>query len=191
MSRDGRCVARGRNWRAAAMRCVAALWRDARVEINYNPANRLRRAAVVDALEPRQLLAAAPLISEFVASNSTGLVDEDLDHSDWLELYNPGEVDVNLAGYALTDDGAVPNKWLFPAVSIPSGGYLTVFADAKDRRPTNGGRLHTNFELSADGGYLALVAPDGTTVLSQYDYPQQVPDLSYGVPVSTTVPSGT
>src|SRR4051794_8088662 len=123
MSLDGRRVAHQPNWPVAAMRCVAALWRDARAASNRNPPKQLRRDAVVDALEPRQLLSAAPFISEFVASNSTGLVDEDLDHSDWLEIYNPGEVDVNLAGYSLTDDASVPNLWQFPAVTIPSGGF--------------------------------------------------------------------
>src|SRR5689334_21804739 len=154
MSLDGRTVAHQRDWRAAALRCVAALWRNARKGSSPKPGKGLRRDAVMHALEPRQLLAAAPFISEFVASNSTGLVDEDFDHSDWLEIYNPGEVDVNLAGYSLTDDASVPNMWQFPAVTIPSGGFLTVFADSKDRRPTNGGKLHTNFDLSAGGGYL-------------------------------------
>src|SRR3982750_556035 len=50
-------------------------------------------------LEPRCLLTGTPLITEFVAINNTGLTDENLEHSDWLELYNPGGGDINLDGY--------------------------------------------------------------------------------------------
>ena len=37
-------------------------------------------------LEPRHLLAASVVISEFMASNDTGIRDEDHDRSDWIEL---------------------------------------------------------------------------------------------------------
>ena len=45
--------------------------------------------------------------------------------------------------------------------------------------------MHTNFKLSADGDYLALVSPDLTTV-SEFaaggaDYPEQFEDVSYGI----------
>src|SRR5206468_1440588 len=41
--------------------------------------------------------------------------------------------------------------------------------------------LHTNFKLDSQGGYLALVRPDTTTIVSQFNYPQQHPDVSYGL----------
>ena len=42
--------------------------------------------------------------------------------------------------------------------------------------------LHTSFRLRSDGEYLALVAPDGVTVLSEFSpgYPRQFEDVSYG-----------
>lgn len=44
------------------------------------------------------------------------------------------------------------------------------------------GALHTNFELSTSGEYLALVQPDGTTTAYEYnDYPEQYPFVSYGL----------
>jgi S-methyl-5-thioribose-1-phosphate isomerase len=65
-----------------------------------------------------------------------------------------------------------------------------VFASDKDRRVA-GEELHTSFELSADGEYLAIVAPDGESRLHEfvsyeYDdnvrgYPPQYTDISYGV----------
>src|SRR5882724_8918163 len=92
---------------------------------------RIARCAV-ESLEPRYLLSALPILTEFVALNNNGLQDENGDHSDWVEVFNPGSVDLNLNGYSLSDDPAALGKWHFPAVTVPSGGYLVVFADSKD-----------------------------------------------------------
>ncbi len=127
-------------------------------------------------------LPAAPLISEFMASNKTTLADEDGDFSDWVEIRNPDGTAVSLAGWYLTDNAKKKTKWAFPAVTIPANGYLVVFASGKDRRVTTG-NIHTNFSLDADGEYLGLVKPDGTTIASEYaaTYPPQVTDMSYGI----------
>jgi hypothetical protein len=130
-----------------------------------------------------QPLAADPVISEFVASNQNGLQDEDGDRSDWVEIHNPDPVPVDLSDWYLTDNAANKTKWRFPAVTVPAGGHLVVFASSKDRRVA-GLPLHTNFALSAGGEYLGLIRPDGVTVASQFDpsFPAQFPDLSYGTP---------
>ncbi len=107
----------------------------------------------------------APRITEFMASNVSRLADEDGDFPDWIEVHNPDNVAVPLAGYHLTDDAANLDKWTFPAVTLDPGAILVVFASGKNRN-NPASRLHTNFRLSADGDYLALVAPDGVTVVS-------------------------
>ncbi|MBS0664583.1 MAG: CotH kinase family protein [Verrucomicrobia bacterium] len=141
----------------------------------------LRRllAALVIGATP---LPASPVISEFMASNKTTLVDEDGDYSDWIEIHNPDSTAVSLAGWYLTDNAKKRTKWAFPAVSVPADGYLIVFASSKDRR-TSGGNLHTNFSLDADGEYLGLIKPDGTSAASEYaaTFPPQVADISYGI----------
>lgn len=121
-----------------------------------------------------------PVINEFLASNQQGLLDEDGEASDWIELHNPTDVPIELGGYALTDDPALANKWTFPNLSISPGSYLTVFASGKDRRVA-GSALHTNFSLEESGEYLALYSPDGTA-LSRYapEFPNQRSDVSYG-----------
>ena len=59
----------------------------------------------LEALEPRRLLAfTTPVISEFLATNTNGLKDEDGDKEDWVEIHNPTTSSVNLGGYFLTDD---------------------------------------------------------------------------------------
>ena len=58
-----------------------------------------------------EVLQAAPVISEILASNSRILADEDGDFSDWIEIYNPSSAPVSLHGYYLTDDSAFLAKW--------------------------------------------------------------------------------
>jgi len=125
---------------------------------------------------------AAPRITEFMASNVTRLADEEGDFSDWIEVHNPDNVTVTLAGFHLTDDAANLDKWTFPAVTLAPDELLVVFASGKNRDDP-AARLHTNFRLSADGDYLALVAPDGTTVVSDFapSYPAQIQNRSFGL----------
>src|SRR4051794_12160060 len=72
-------------------------------------------------------------LNEFVASNVSGIVDEDGQQADWIELVNGSAVAVNLAGWSLTDDPAEADKWVFPAVTLSPGQFLIVFASGKDR----------------------------------------------------------
>ncbi|MFP6884317.1 MAG: lamin tail domain-containing protein, partial [Roseibacillus sp.] len=126
-------------------------------------------------------LIGAPVISEFMADNNSALYDEDGDSSDWIELFNPDPNAVDLGGYFLTNDPAERTGWEIPTPTIlPAGGSVIVFASNKDRSV---GELHANFRLGkAVGGYLALVDPDGQTIVQEYaDYPEQFEDFSYGL----------
>ena len=120
-------------------------------------------------------------ITEFLASNSRGLMDSDGDRPDWIELFNSSGTAVDLLGWSLTDDATLPRKWVFPSVQIPANGYLVVFASGKNR--TNGVALHTSFSLSVDGEYLGLFGPEGGSVATEFSptYPAQRADVSYGV----------
>ena len=108
-------------------------------------------------------------------------MDEDLDYSDWIEIKNTSSNVVDLADWYLTDDSNDLVKWRFPSTNILPGAYLVVFASDKDR-DTAGSELHTNFKLSGDGEYLALVEASGPTVVHEYapSFPEQLDDLSYG-----------
>ena len=126
-------------------------------------------------------------ITEFLAANDGGLQDEDQGSPDWIELFNNGPGAVNLGGWHLTDDPANLVKWTFPATNLPGGEYLVVFASGKNRA-LSGQPLHTNFQLNNDGGYLALVEPDGITVAHEYApaYPNQRANVSYGLVTEAT-----
>lgn len=123
------------------------------------------------------------VITEFMADNSgAGRTDEDGAPSDWIEIYNAGNEAESTLGYTLSDNANNLQKWTFPDVSIPAGGYLIVYASGKDRA-VPGSELHTNFSLAAGGEYLGLMKPDGATLTSSFhpEYPQQYEDVSFGI----------
>jgi len=142
-----------------------------------------------------------PVINEFMALNTSDaplgsgeLLDEDDESSDWIEIYNPTDQAVDLGGWHLTDDPDELAKWSFPAgVVLRPGAFMVVFASGKDRGQAVAA-LHTNFKLSGQGEYLALVLADGLTVAHAYapDYPHQLSNTSYGLTeyAESLVPAG-
>jgi hypothetical protein len=133
---------------------------------NRRPARPRRLTS--EQLESRQMLAGDVIISEFMALNRDTIADEDGSNSDWIELHNPGDATFSVGGYYLTDRADDLSRWQLPSVNIPAGGYLTVFASSKNRAVA-GSELHTNFNLSGDGEYLALVEPDGATIAQEFN----------------------
>jgi hypothetical protein len=140
--------------------------------------------------------AADPFISEFVPDNAGVATDEDGQYADLIEIQNPNAAPFDLAGYYLTDNPLQLTKWAFPPVTLPGNGFLVVFASGKNRiNDTN--RLHTNFQLNKDGGYLALVKPDGSNIANAFaNYPAVKEDVAFGIaqklivtqPLAATVP---
>ncbi|MBN1817965.1 MAG: lamin tail domain-containing protein, partial [Sedimentisphaerales bacterium] len=133
----------------------------------------------------------AMVISEFMAVNSSKppltsgeLLDEDFESSDWIELYNASSKPIDLDGWYLTDDPEDLTGWRLPEVTLEPRDFLTVFASGKDRTDPEG-TLHTDFTLPSEGGFLALVRPDGKTIVHSYDYPPQFSDVSYGLAAPT------
>ena len=99
-------------------------------------------------------------INELMASNSNVTVDPDDDEAtpDWVELYNPSEVDVDLSGFTITDDLDDIRKHTLDDLVLPAGGYLVLLAD-----DTSGG-IHLPFRLSSEADAIGLFDPDGTPV---------------------------
>jgi len=123
-------------------------------------------------------------INEIMARNRQTLKDGYGDYSDWIELHNPSDVAVEMAGCGLSDKPDNPMKWIFPDVKIPPHGYLLVFAsgDMELGEPNDPkGYLHTTWKLDSDGESVVLTAPDGVTILDAIiNYPAQRGDLAYG-----------
>ena len=135
-------------------------------------------------------------ITEFMAVNDVTIPDPTGlgDAPDWVELYNGGADPISLDGYFLTDTKNNLSKWRFPNVTLEPGDFLVVYATGNNQRDPGAGTLETNFQLARDGGYLALVAPGGNVILSEFGgeafgYPEQFEDVSYGLPF-VTIPAG-
>ncbi len=117
------------------------------------------------------------VINELMASNNAGIRDSQGEYEDWIELYNPGEVPIDVGGLYLTDDLDESTKWQIPAGTvIEARGHLLIWAD-KDMADEG---LHTPFSLSAGGEDLALFDSDGMTLLDSVSFNEQTPDVSYG-----------
>jgi hypothetical protein len=133
----------------------------------------------------RQAPVGNPVITEFMARNDRTLDDDDGDSSDWIEIHNPTRNELSLAGWFLTDDPDNLTRWTFPDnITLDPDGRIIVFASGKDQEG------HTNFRLNGNGDYLALVRPDGVSIVSEFggiNFPMQFEDISYGsVPGSGT-----
>jgi hypothetical protein len=150
------------------------------------PSRLRRRVFSAERLEQRMMLAANPVITEFVASNGGSLHDGSVPPQtpDWIEIRNVGDEAVNLGGWHLTDSADNLGRWTFPDTQLSPGEFLVVFASGNGV-PDSLGNLHTNFSLNVDAEYVALVRPN-LTVASEYGadgqvYPPQRTDISYGI----------
>ena len=117
-------------------------------------------------------------INELLAINDLTLGDDYEEFDDWIELINHGETPVELDGYYLTDNQNQLTKWPFPFtnITIEPDSFLVIWCDNDDEQ----GDLHTNFKLSSGGEFLAIVSPDGITILDSITFPEQDADISYG-----------
>ncbi len=115
------------------------------------------------------------IINEFLASNSSINIDPDFSSfTDWVELYNLENHDVDISGYSLTDNFNAPDKWQFPSGTIISGGdYLLVWTDGTDSLG------HTSFKLSKAGEEIGLYDFNGN-LIDSISFAGQISDVSYG-----------
>ena len=135
---------------------------------------------LLESLEPRLLLSGSIVVSEFMASNDSTILDGGGNSSDWIELYNPTDATVDLAGWHLTDESSDRDQWAFPSggsidITLSPGEYLLVFASGQDNADypyDDGTYYHTNFRLSTNDGDqnedVLLVEPDGLTIAHPY-----------------------
>ncbi len=112
------------------------------------------------------------VVNEFCASNDTLEVMGQT--CDWVELYNTGTDEVNLKGYALSDNPKKPQKYVIDKdVTIYPGCFKLVLCNGL------GTDLNTSFRLSADGSeYVVFSDPKGNTI-DEISIPKLGRDYSY------------
>ena len=127
--------------------------------------------------QQRQGSVSSVFINELMALNRTTLADSQGRYDDWIELYNAGNMTVDLGGCYLTDDLSDPTKWQIPAgIAFSGHGFLLIWADDE----AGGSGLHAGFQLSEKGGTVGLFAADGVTLIDSVSFGPQQADVSYG-----------
>ena len=126
-----------------------------------------------------ELVAQQLLINEIMPSNTNTIIDYNGESSDWIEIFNSGTDAMNLEGYYLSDNYDKLDKWEFPDIEVPAGGYLLVWASGKDVIYNNG-EIHTNFKIKAAGEEVILVSKNGTTIIDQSPANVLPTDISKG-----------
>lgn len=115
------------------------------------------------------------VINELLPKNEQNGSDPNGEFDDWIELYNPADVDQDISGYYLSDSKKEPEKWMFPeGTIIEKMGYLIVWCD----EDTTQVGLHTNFKLSADGENVLFLDPE-KQVINLVEYPATVIEQSW------------
>lgn len=114
-------------------------------------------------------------INEFMASNESTIADEHGDYDDWIEIYNPEDVEVWLGDKSLTDDLVNPDKFQLPDMYIEPHGFLIIWCDNEPEQ----GPLHATFKLSKDGEDIGLFRSD-ETIIDELNYGPQTSDISFG-----------
>jgi hypothetical protein len=122
------------------------------------------------------LTSTSPLrINEFVAKNTSGIMDEASQFEDWVEIYNPTMSPIALDGYFLTDNLQNPTKWAFPTgTNVPANGTILVWCD----EDSMDGPLHANFKLATAGEEIGLFEPNGLSLIDSFTFGPQLDNVS-------------
>lgn len=123
-------------------------------------------------------------INEWLGDNLTALRDPaDGNYEDWFEVYNPGNLTVDLGGYFFTDDLSDKFRFRVPdngQYVVPPKGFLLVWADSESSQNNTGSTdLHVNFALNKNGEAIGLFGADGTLV-DAVTFGPQITDAAEG-----------
>ena len=122
------------------------------------------------------------VINEIVSSNNV-FKDEFGERDDYIEIYNHGTKEVNIAGWYLSDTPGNPRLTQIPTTdstktAIPPGGFLVIWCDDAPHQ----GVLHVNFKLSKDGETVSLAVDDkfgNLHIIDTVVFPFMEQNLSY------------
>ena len=119
-------------------------------------------------------------INEIQSQNISTISDEEAEFDDWVDVYNPNNFDVDLAGYFWSDDSLDPLKDRLGAgdagTVVPANGYQIFWADGSESE----GPTHLDFGLSGAGEEVILTSPTGTITVDAVSFPAIPEDESYG-----------
>ena len=117
----------------------------------------------------------AIVINELMASNAGSVMSPAINFDSWMELYNPTEQPIDLAGMYLSNNENNLMRWQMPSDigCIPAKGYLVVWLGSNDIKSNQ-----APFKLDCDGGTVYLSDQNGQLVTSM-QYPQAKSRTAY------------
>lgn len=118
-------------------------------------------------------------INEIMAANVTTIVDpgEAGQFPDWIELYNPTNVAIDLGGLYLSDDERVPMKYRIPSdTTVEPAGFIVFWADGDSEQ----GPLHLPFRIDRDGEWVGLYDAHAPAWVDLVSVPALAADQSWG-----------
>ena len=124
------------------------------------------------------------LINEFIALNTACHADPDEatggdPYDDWVEIYNPSAVEVDMAGMSFADINAIPHliPTGFSETIVPAGGYVIVYFDNEPEQ----GPLHIPEKLTGGGDAIYLYdSQEGSVLIDSRVFTAQTDDISEG-----------
>lgn len=113
------------------------------------------------------------VINEIMASNATYEYDKTTyNFSNWIELYNPTNANINLNGYVLhsSKDDA---RYTFSYKYVPAGGFLRLWTEGELSSD------HVPVKLDSEGGYIELIDNKGN-IIDKLGFGKQFTNVSFG-----------
>lgn len=119
-------------------------------------------------------------INEVLASNASNIKDEFFQNDDWIELYNPNNFSVDVAGFYVSNTSVNKQKFQIKNTNnqtvIPAHGFMLLWAD----NDTLQGSLHLNFKLNLLKDSVFLTLPNGKQTTDSVFFMNQTTNISYG-----------
>lgn len=116
------------------------------------------------------------IINEIMQSNIDAVMDDLNDFPDsWVELYNTGDIALDLGHYKLGTTENVEEAWPLSGGMLPPNMYKLVYCDKEATK------LHTDYRLESGKGCCVYLFKDGELVDCIKDLKKQpAPNVAYG-----------
>jgi len=115
------------------------------------------------------------VINELMASNAGTVMSPAYNFDSWIEIFNPTEQPVNLAGMYLSNNAENLTLWQMPSGigTVPAKGFLVVWLGSDDIRSDQ-----APFKLDCDGGTIYL-SDRSRQLVASMDYPVALSRTAY------------
>ena len=108
------------------------------------------------------------VINEFSGANYENLSDNFGNNKvDWIEIYNMGNIPLDLSGYHMSDNDDNLDKFVFPAgITIGANAYRIIYATGNDSY--DGTNIHADFKLRQTNNEWIILSDPNLNILDSY-----------------------